>query len=165
MKLIPLTRGYFAQVDDADYEWLNQWKWYAQVTNNNIYAKRDKKINKHRIHIAMHNLIMNPPDRMVVDHIDHNGLNCQRINMRICTHRQNTMNSSATGASKYLGVGICSKGVNKGHITAQIHVSTKKIFLGNFKSEEAAAIAYDKAAIQYFGEFANLNFKEIKYAI
>jgi hypothetical protein len=159
MKLIPLTQDKFAQVDDSDFEYLNQWKWYADKHGNTYYARRDSYNKGKRESIYMHCLIMNPSEGIEPDHMDHNGLNCQRHNMRNCTRHQNTMNTTATGISKYLGVGVCSTGVNKGHITAQIHKNGKKIHLGNFKTEESAALAYDTKARELFGEFANLNFK------
>lgn len=164
MKLIPLTRGYFAQVDDKNYEWLNQWSWRARVTNHTVYAERcvylgGGRENPRRKTIAMHRLIMNTPDNLVCDHRDHNGLNCLEENMRNCTHGQNSMNVRASGASKYLGVSIRQSGKKKGEILAQISVQGKKLHLGVFQSEEQAARRYDVAAKYFFGEFANLNFK------
>lgn len=161
MELIKLTKGQFAQVDNWNYDWLNQWKWYADKHPKTYYARRDVYINGKRKSIYMHRLIMNTPDNMEADHQDHNGLNCQEYNMRNATHRQNLMNqtSKLNGTSKYLGVCIRTTGAQKGLITAQISMYKKKLFLGDFKSETLAAQAYDKAALKYFGEFANLNFK------
>lgn len=159
MKEIKLTRGYVALVDDEDYDWLMEYPWHIHI---------DKKSNKRTYGLyaisgrgskRMHRLIMNTPAGMDVDHIDHNPLNNQKYNLRNCLRWQNRMNTSPWGSSKYLGVNIYEK---DGHdyIRAKITVRGKCIFLGQYKTEEEAAHVYDKAAKQYFGEFANLNFKE-----
>lgn len=96
---------------------------------------------------------------MEVDHIDHNGLNNQKSNLRNCTHRQNAMNNSSRGSSKYLGVSIVGRGRQKGMISAEIKMNYRKIHIGVFSTEIEAAKAYDKKAKELFGEFANLNFK------
>ena len=96
---------------------------------------------------------MKTPANLEVDHRDHNGLNCLEDNMRNCTHKQNTANKKIRGNSKYHGVCI----QNGKQIVAQIRIDNKHIHLGTFKTEKLAAIAYNIAAIKYFGEFANLN--------
>ena len=157
MKLIPLTRGQFAMVDDSDYEWLNQWKWMSEKSGNRNYAIRfSKTLNGRRRQIRMHRLIMNTPIGQIVDHKNFNGLDCQRKNMRNCSHSQNRMNRKPYGKSRYLGVSI-KKGK---YITAVIKEGDKHKYLGSFKTEEAAARAYDAAAKAHHGEFANLNFKD-----
>jgi hypothetical protein len=151
MKEIKLTQGKVALVDDEDFEYLNQWKWHAHKDRLNYwYAIRTVSGKR----IPMHRQIMNTPKDRQVDHIDHNGLNNQRSNLRNCTRSQNQMNRKAFGKSKYIGVNFKS---NK--IVAQIHVHGKKYHLGYFNTEEAAAIARDIASKKYYGEFANLNFK------
>ena len=158
MKEIQLTQGKVALVDDEDYEYLMQWKWYAAKSRKTYYAQRGRNPN-----IKMHRVLMNTPDDMQVDHIDHNGLNNQKSDMRNCTLIENNRNISARGRSKYLGVSFTStrvKGKKYEYIAASIRVNRKAISLGNHKTEEAAARAYDEAAKKYFGEFANLNFKE-----
>lgn len=92
MKLIPLTQGQFAVVDDSDYEWLNQWKWYANRNRYTYYAVRSDHTNGIIKQILMHREIMNTPNGMVVHHIDHNGLNNQRCNLKNCTESENQKN-------------------------------------------------------------------------
>jgi hypothetical protein len=157
MREIQLTQGEVALVDDEDYEYLNQWKWYLK--NKYVrYAVRSVGNKK----IQMHRVIMNTPDGVQVDHRDHNGLNNQRSNLRNCTVSENNRNSVAFGRSKYKGVyfHVTTVGGKKyKYIRAAIRVEDKLINLGTFKTEEDAARARDIATKKYHGEFANLNFK------
>lgn len=155
MKEIKLTRGRVALVDDEDYDYLNQWKWHLLKDKNNYYAVRITCINKVKSGIRMHRVIMRTPPELVVDHIDHNGLNNQKGNLRNCTISQNNKNVISTGRSKFLGV-YFSEGK---YIKAQIKINGKTTSLGLFKTEEEAAQAYDNMAKIHHGEFANLNFK------
>ena len=155
MKLIPLTQGQFAQVDDWNYDWLMQWKWNALKNPWTYYAVRTRKVKEgKRGTVWMHREIMQSQEGIEVDHIDHNGLNCLEENMRNCMGYQNAMNKSYPGKSKYHGVSFKGK-----FVIAQIQINRKKIHIGCFKNEEVAARAYDAKAKELFGEFANLNFK------
>ena len=163
MKEIKLTQGKVALVDDVDYDVLNQFKWFAHKggDDNTYYAGRSIKINGNYKQIWMHRIIMETPNNLQVDHIDHNGLNNQRSNLRNCTHHQNHMNLINYGISKYRGVSyfadpIGHKRIKK--IRATITLNNKIIYIGLFKTEEEAARAYDAKAKELFGEFANLNF-------
>ena len=141
MKLIPLTQGLFALVDDADYIIQDQFKWYAHKEGNTYYARRQVTIEgKHKM-LRLHRVIMNTPDGKEVDHIDHNGLNCLRINMRNCSRKENGRNIRARGKSKYLGVYFTT---SHHYIRMSILVKNKRINKGPFKTEEAAAKVYDK---------------------
>lgn len=82
MKLIPLTQGLFAKVDDEDYEYLNQFKWMATKVRTTFYAIRNVQINGKWKHLSMHREIMQTPDDMETDHKDWDGCNNQRHNMR-----------------------------------------------------------------------------------
>jgi len=109
----------------------------------------------------MHRLIMDPPRGYVVDHINGDGLDNRRANLRLATHAQNGRNRRKIkkGISKYKGV---SWEESTGKWRALIHVDRKKISLGCYKDEVTAAKVYDKAAKKYHGEFARLNFPRTK---
>ena len=151
MKEIKLSKGFVAQVDDEDFEYLNQFKWYVYIDRVYRYALR--RDNKSRKRIKMHRVILNAPDNILVDHIDHNGLNNQRNNIRLCTNTQNQWNMKGR-RNGFKGVSI-----ENNRFRAAIKYQSKTIHLGNFKTEEDAAKAYDKKATELFGEFAYLNFR------
>ena len=166
MKQIQLTQRKVALVDDADYEWLNQWKWSAQHSANNWYVIRTIWKNGKATTIRMHRLIMGLKlgDKKQIDHIDGNGLNNQRDNLRFCSHCQNLQNSEKhydedTHTSPYKGVSWSEN--NFGMWTAHIRVNKKQLFLGYFYDELDAAAVYDYAALKYFGEFALTNFEMV----
>lgn len=143
-----LTQGQIALVDDEDFERINQYKWCAQKGRYTYYAKRTSK------GIRMHHVILNSDEE--IDHIDGNGLNNQKYNLRKAdgknvVNRQKFKNST----SKYKGV-FWNKKLDKWQ--TQIRVNKKAIYLGLFEDDIEAAKAYDKAAVAYFSEFAKLNF-------
>ena len=157
MKKIKLTQEKFALVDDEDYEYLNQWKWCAAFIKGGWYASRKETVGfKQEKNIFMHIIIMKTKEGEMVDHKDHNGLNCQKNNMRVCNSMQNSWNrkNKQNSYSKFKGVGWYSK-TNKW--VCRITVHKKTIHLGYFCSEIKAALVYDKAAQKHFGEFAYLN--------
>lgn len=160
MTEIPLTQSQVALVDDGDYDWLSQWKWHAIQSHGTWYGARHRRISEGDLGlIYMHREIMgNPPND--VDHINGNGLDNQRSNLRHATNSQNQRNRRRTrgtrGTSQYKGV--------YWHLAnhkwcASIQVNQHNIYLGSFDSEEDAARAYDKAALEHFGEFASPNFE------
>jgi hypothetical protein len=155
---IPLTRGEFALVDARDYYRLTKYNWHVNVNGNTIYATRKERGKS----VMMHRVIMDAPDHLSVDHIDHNGLNNRRSNLRLCTHAQNACNKlSRYGASRFKGV-YWNKIRKKWVVTIQ---HNNKIYhIGYFEDQIAAAKAYDKKAAELHGEFACLNFppKKIK---
>ena len=156
-RLIPLTQDKIALVDPADYPALVRYKWCAARNGRVFYAIT--RINKQNI--FMHRMIINPPNEMVIDHIDHNGLNNRRSNLRICTKEQNTRNRKPNTSrnGKYKGVHF-DKTRNK--FKATIKCQEKSLSIGYYKKETEAAKAYDKKAKKLFKEFAYLNFPEKK---
>src|ERR1700729_3824684 len=121
MKYIVLTKGFVASVDDEDWEWLMQRKWQ--------YACGYAKDNKNR---KMHRVILDAPSGMEVDHIDQNGLNIQRSNLRLATRSQNSCNRRRwTGKLGYRGV----YQNNPKFFYSTIIVNKKRIYLGSFPTE------------------------------
>jgi hypothetical protein len=153
---IKLTKGKFAIVDDADFEWLNQWQWQAHFQRGLWYARRTEGKFPFRKTIPMHNQIKGTPKGMVTDHKDGNGLNNQRDNLRICTRLQNARNSrkSLQNTSGFKGV-TYNKESKKWR--ARITDNRKQFFLGSFNTPEEAGRAYDEAAKKYHGEFSQTN--------
>ena len=156
MKKIPLTRGYYALVDDTDFPVLSQFKWQVKISKSGCaYARRGVTKGARVISEYMHHYIMG---KVRVDHRDGDGLNNLRRNLRPATHQQNlsAFRRPPEGkTSRYRGVRWhkASKAWN-----ARIKVNQKTLHLGCFSNEEEAARAYDRAAIAHFGEFASLNF-------
>ncbi len=158
MKEIQLTQNKVTLVDDDLFEYLNQWKWNAHKYSNIIYADRQGIVNGNKKTIKMHRVILNTPHGMFTDHIDHNGLNNQKSNLRICNAHQNCMNAIPFGRIKYKGVSILYK-TKKGKVyEANIRFNRIKKRIGIFDDMISAAEAYDKKAKELFGEFAYLNF-------
>jgi len=160
MKEIKLTQGKVALVNDEDYEYLNQYNWCASKgTKGYYYAIRRKKVAGKKRIIYMHRIIMNTPKGIEVDHKDRNGLNNQRLNLRNCTHQQNTFNSLKINKTGFIGVNIDRRKGRNNKIYSSLSINGNRIYLGSFDTLIDAAIAYDRAALKYHGEFANLNFK------
>lgn len=155
MKEIILTRGMVAMVDDEDFEYLNQQKWYAAKSSKTFYARaRPKKYGKH---IHMHRLILGVTEpNLFPDHRDKNGLNNQRSNLRIATRSQNNANKKPIGVSKYLGVFYQRMATNRPWYSRILKNGVNK-YLGSFETEKQAASAYNQAAKEIHGEFANFN--------
>lgn len=153
MKTIELTQGQVALVNDEDYADLTKYKWHVHKYKKLWYAQRNlKKVNGYSS-LGMHRVIMNCPEDMVVDHINHNGLDNRKENLRVCFRIQNRWNTTfSAGVSKYKGVRFLQ---NRWH--AQIGANRKKIHIGYYDTEELAALAYNEAAIKYHKEFAALN--------
>ena len=149
MKEIKLTKGAVALVDDADYTYLVKFPWYAATRRGKIkYAATDA----HPDHY-MHRIILKPPAGLTVDHINNNGLDNQRTNLRAATLTQQNRNVLPKKNRKYKGVYT-----NRTKWRAQIRLNKQSIWLGAFDDEKDAAKAYDEAAKKYFGAFARLNF-------
>jgi hypothetical protein len=151
---VKLTQGKVALIDDEDWELVSKYSWYAYKNKhgNTFYAATT---NSKNFKIRMHRLIMNTPSGKQVDHINGNGLDNRRVNLRVCTNSQNHMNGQKVhGKSVYRGV--CK---DRKWWKARICVNRQQINLGLFTDEIEAAKAYDEAASKYFGQFANINFK------
>jgi hypothetical protein len=155
VRRIPLTRGKFALIDADDYYRLVKFPWHAIVGNSTFYATGTRNGKG----VVMHREIMNTPDDLVVDHIDRNGLNNCKANLRLCTPTQNRRNAASVFGSISRYKGVTWKKSRKKWF-AEIQFNKKRYSLGYFEDEIAAAKAYDKKAKELFGEFAYLNFPQ-----
>lgn len=148
-KTIELSRGMVALVDAADFDWLSQWSWCAVPASDGgtFYAQRSGNRR-------MHNAIMLPQRGQLVDHINRNGLDNRRSNLRLCSFRQNMANRSfKPGVSGYRGVYRY-----RDRWSANISFNGRSKVIATFDNPTDAARAFDAAARQHYGEFAVLNF-------
>lgn len=154
---IPLTQGKVALIDDENYSLVSPYRWFAHKsrgTKDTYYAYTNIKGKT----IAMHRLILGAKPGEEVDHINGDGVDNRNINIRICRSKDNKGNrrkGPGEFTSQYKGVSLNSQ---TGRWTACISKDGRNIHLGEFSVESDAARAYDKAAKEYFGEFAKANF-------
>jgi hypothetical protein len=151
VRQIPLGEGFYAYVDAADYEWLSRWAWHLHAG----YAVRSEKGKR----VYMHRQIMQPPKGMVVDHTNGNKADNTRGNLCVCTQQENTHNRSKRNraSSRFRGVNY-NRRSRKWH--ARITFEAERLHLGYFTEEVEAARAYDRKAVELFGQDAKLNFPE-----
>ena len=156
MREIQLTQGKIALVDDGDYDALIGFPWFAARHRHHWYAVYATGRAEVRKHHRMHTILMNPEPGFEVDHIDGNGLNNTRTNLRVVRQGQNAKNRRKVkpGTSVFKGV---SWKPSAGKWVSRIMVDKRPIFIGYFSDEVAAAVAYNEAALKYHGEFARLN--------
>jgi len=157
---IYLDEGLWTIVDVADYYRFSCFKWYIDGRDGRFYAVRGKRIGKDNAEkVRLHREIMEPPEELLVDHLNLNGLDNRRSNLRLATYGENSQNMRKRkgASSRYIGVNFDKR---PGNWRARIMYEGKAKWLGNFDSEEEAGKAYDEAAKKYYGEFARLNFPE-----
>jgi hypothetical protein len=151
MRII-LGGGPDAIVDEQDYDNLVSYQWRAIRGLRTCYAVR----NEGEKLIKMHRQILSCCDGLMVDHINHNGLDNRRSNLRICTASQNQQNRQPSNYGKSRYKGVCWHSGKK-KWRAAIVLDGRSIHIGYYDYEIDAAVAYDDAAIELFGEFACLN--------
>lgn len=151
--VLPVNGG-FALIDASDYGLVCGYEWY--VRGGYIAAKRDSQ------HVFMHRLVLGLQQARTpsVDHINHLRFDNRRCNLRACTHAENQRNQSKQRRGTSIYKGVTLKGEKYWY--ARITLDKKKRYLGSFPTETDAAKAYDEAAVELFGEFANLNFPHLR---
>lgn len=155
---IPLTNSIEqVLVDDEDYPFLNEYRW--QIGTNGLVRRSEWFIGK-RWKLLIHRVILNAPPEFEVDHRDHNRLNNQKVNLRLASTTQNQQNKLKTSSprlSRFKGVSRQEQRTSPKKWFASIRVEGRPIRLGYFLSQQEAAVAYNEAAVTFFGEFAYLN--------
>lgn len=161
MKRVPLTRGKYAIVDNEDFERVSKLKWHFLNTGGG-YAKHTYYLGDYKQKdITLHRFIINAPEGVEVDHINGNGLDNRKCNLRLCNRTENTWHTSIRSHNThgFKGVSYNNTGKRIRRYKGRIRVNNKVYHLGYFLTAEEAAHAYDEAAKKYHGEFALLNFK------
>lgn len=158
MAVIPLSKGYFATVDDSDAEFISQWKWstYGGGERRPYAGRRQRQADGSYKLVLMHRAINQTPDGLVTDHIDGDSLNNRRANLRSATVLQNQMNKSPNrgGSSPLKGVWRDGGARNRKPWRAGIRIDGRMKYLGRFETQEEGAEAYAEAARIHFGDFA-----------
>lgn len=145
MKTIPLTQNKVALVDDADYDFLMQWKWRAAKNRRSWHAmsNRHKSEGLGVASIYMHRIILSPPATLQVDHVSGDGLDNRRTNMRIVTHGINGANRTHQQSRIYnLPMGVWMNGKK---FAAGIRINGHRHHLGTFASAVKAGVVYVNA--------------------
>lgn len=153
LAVVPLTRGYEAIIDAADVALVSGYNWCALVTQSAVYALRAERQSGKLIRILLHRVILKAETGCLVDHIDGNGLNNSRVNLRPANYAENSRNAKChrNSVSGFKGV---SWHAARGKWRARISVGRKETHLGLFESAERAHDAYCEAASRLYGEFA-----------
>jgi hypothetical protein len=152
-QLISLTRGQFAIVDDADFDELSKFKWHSKHNPNDDRWDASRVVDG-RI-VKMQQVIMGKRDGMQIDHINHNSLDNRRQNLRFCTGSQNCQNRRKKRGGKFEYKGVFQN--RQGKFTVRIMIEGKRKSIGTFRDLVNAADAYNRAALENYGEFALLN--------
>lgn len=153
MKYIELTKGQRATVDDEDWPYLSQFRWWF----DGMYAQG--RVNGKQV--RMHRLLLNPPKGSMVDHANGDRMDNTRANIRVCSHGENEWNKAKKhrhrndGHSKYKGV---TRDVRRGMWVSRTTFNGRSVHIGSFVSEIDAARAFDDWAREHHGQFAHVNF-------
>lgn len=162
MKEIQISKGAKTQVDDEDYDFLMQWRWHLSKDKWNSYVKRNEVVNGKHITIRMARVLLKADDpKIYVDHIDHNGLNNQKSNLRLCTSSQNQFNCRSIRSNKrssiYIDISPRKPTKFGQKWRAKMNINGKTVQIGEYFSEYEAAIGRDRYILDNNLEFPTLN--------
>lgn len=152
---VPLTKGYEAIIDVSDVPLVEGRNWTALVKSNTVYAYRRIK-SSGCTNVRMHRLLLDCPRHLEVDHINGNGLDNRRINLRLATCAQNRKNVRPHKKSAS-GLKGAAYHTQTGRWLARIKCDGKTHYLGIFQTAQQAHEAYCKASVELHGEFARLS--------
>lgn len=160
VRRIWLNNGMCAVVDEDDWYRLQEYKnlWQAQQNQGGVWYATRKVTDPQsgeRFKQYLHRVVMNAPPGVLVDHIDGDGLNCRKINLRCTTTHHNTHNYAHPTGNPFRGITR-----RRGKWIAQITENRRKVFIGSYTLPQDAARAYDREARRIYGEHARLNFPE-----
>jgi len=156
MRKVTVGRKFHAFVSDDDYARVSKLRWQIQKKGAYNYAVNEVWIDGKRHRLLMHRFILDLRPGEFCDHIDSNGLNNQRDNLRKCTHAENMRNRWKRKATE----SNPAKGVYKrgSRFVSVIRINGRQRVIGYFDDLKEAAVAYDEQARKHFGEFARPNF-------
>lgn len=151
--VVQLTQGKETLIDKEDIDLIQQYKWHyrksGRTNGRNGYAESKKGV-------FMHNLIINKVGNLVIDHINRNGLDNRRSNLRLVTKQQNHHNFPKKGHNKYRGVQL-KPNLKLNPWEVILKYNKKVVFNKTFATAEEGAKAYNEQAIKYYGDVAQLN--------
>ena len=150
MKEIPLTKGLVAIIDDEDFERVSRYKWLALPRKRTSYATRTSQVGGTKKTVYLHRFILNASNGLQVDHINGNGLDNRKSNLRLVTHSENLRNSYKHRRGLPLGVFRANKKVTPNTVKyyAQIGPATSKRYLGVYDTIEEASKAVQNAILK-----------------
>lgn len=158
---VATARGFVVFADTSDYDFIASRKWTCAQTARsdhtsylNVSASVDGKPQR------IGRLLLGAPPSRFVDHIDGNPLNNRRANLRLASASENNRNRKQKNRTGLKGVQVCKRRKGPDRYGAHIWIAGRGRYLGTFDSATEAALAYDRAAREYGGEFARLNYPD-----
>lgn len=149
---LTLPSGHVTIFDEADLVLLEQFYWHALKARNTVYVQTHGAPANGRQRVYLHRLLLRAGPGQLVDHRNHNGLDNRRLNLRLCTSAQNNLNAPGRNSNGYRGVHYHPN--NKSN---PWRARLNSQHLGYFATEWDAAEAFNTAALETYGEFAQLN--------
>lgn len=161
MKRVPVNKGkYFAIVDNEDYDWICKFTWTiaGKKQRQGKYARTViYRLDGSREEVYMHRMIMKATRGTLVDHLNMNGLDNRKSNLRLCTTAQNSMNRKVPKSNRSGYKGVYYRSDNQTNpYDAKITFNGKRIHIGCYRTAKDASDAYYAKAKELFGDFARL---------